>query len=92
MRYFYQEVEKDPLHKTVWSFTKIDDTIYLDQMLVMDRQSSRHKFRADLRLSYSRLNSRDYGITKEPEVPFETRVDAVAFYRQQIQLKKWDKK
>lgn len=77
------------LDKIVWEFEIIDHTIYLEKMLVMHRESRRHKFLVDLRNSYARINQRDFGIKEEPETPIEISIEAVHAIRKKIIFKKW---
>lgn len=77
------------LDKIVWEFGTIDHTIYLEKMLVMHRESRRHKFVVDLRSSYGRINQRDFGIKEEPETPIEISIEAVHAIRKKITFKKW---
>lgn len=79
----------DPFTQRTYVFVKIDDTVYLDQMLFMTRETSRHKFKVDNRQSYSRLNSRDYGVKEEPDAPIEFSAEAVKQFRERMKFKPW---
>jgi hypothetical protein len=84
----------DDLNKVEWEFNLMerlygDTSIYLELMLVMERESTRHKFRVVFSRSYSRVNQRDFGIKEEPEVPIEISSEAVYILRKSITFKKW---
>ena len=80
---------EDFLEQTVYDFTFIQGVIYLDRMLILERQTKRHKFVMDLRRSYSRINSRDFGVKQEPDIDLDIQLKAVNLYRCQITFKKW---
>ena len=84
------------LDKIVWEFVLMDyhqnHVIFLENMLVMSRESTRHKFKVDLSKSYSRLNSRDYGVKEEPDVPIEVSAEAVHALRKSITFQKWPRR
>lgn len=87
----------DDLHKIEWEFNLMefqygDPSIYLEFMLVMERESTRHKFRINTRESYSRINQRDFGIKEEPAVPIEISSEAVREMRKSITFKEWPKR
>jgi hypothetical protein len=77
------------LDQIVWEFETINHTIYLERMLVMHRETRRHKFKLDLQKSYSRLEKRDYRLKEEPETPIEISIEAVHATRKKITFKKW---
>lgn len=79
----------DDLNQVEYSFWLSGTILYLNTMLVMSRETTRHKFRVDFSLSYSRINDRQYGMKEEPEIDFDVQVDAVKMAREQIVLRKW---
>ena len=63
------------LDKIVWEFVLMEyqqvHTIFLENMFVMSRESTRHKFKVDFQKSYARINNRDYRVKEEPDVPID---------------------
>lgn len=88
------EVEEtiDNLNRVVYDFWLDGVDLYLNTMLVQSRQSVRHKFRTDMRNSYSRIHNRDYGIKEEPDIDISVQADAVEIARNNVTFKKWRNK
>ncbi len=84
------DVNESDLVKRTYVFTTVRDTVYLDYMYLMERESTRHKFKVDRTRSYGRIHTRDFGVKEEPEVPIEVSSLAVWHYRQQITFKPWE--
>lgn len=87
----------DDLHKIEWEFGLMernygDTSIFLEKMYVMERESTRHKFRVDFKKSYSRVNQRDFDIKEEPDVPIEISSEAVKELRKSVTFKRWEVK
>ena len=84
------------LDKIVWEFVLIEyhqsHVIFLENMLVMKRESTRHKFKVDFGKSYSRINNRDYRVKEEPDVPIEVSAEAVHALRKIITFQKWPRR
>lgn len=84
------------LDKIVWEFVLREyhqsHVIFLENMLVMSRESTRHEFKVDLEKSYSRINSRDYGVKDEPDVPIEVSAEAVHTLRKSATFQKWSRR
>lgn len=84
------------LDKIVWEFCMMDyhqsHVIFLEAMLVMKRESTRHKFKVDFDKSYSRINNRDYHVKEEPDVPIEVSAEAVHALRKSITFQKWTRR
>lgn len=79
------------LERTVYEYTIIDMTVYLDKMLVMTRETKRHGFKLDMLSSYSRLNSRDFGVKEEPDVDILIQVQVLESFRREIKIQKWNR-
>ena len=84
------------LNKIVWEFCLMEydqrHVIFLETMLVMNRESTRHKFKVDLEKSYSRINSRDYRVKEEPDVPIEVSAEAIHALRKSVTFQKWPRR
>lgn len=84
------------LDKIVWEFCLMDHhqshVIFLENMLVMSRETTRHKFKVDFDKSYSRINSRDYRVKEEPDVPIEVSTEAVHALRKSVTFQKWPRR
>lgn len=84
------------LDKIVWEFFLMEyhqsHVIFLETMLVMKRESTRHKFKVEMNKSYSRIYSRDYGVKEEPDVPIEVSAEAVHALRKSITFQKWPRR
>lgn len=84
------------LDKIVWEFFLMDyhqsHVIFLENMLVMSRETTRHKFKVDFDKSYSRINSRDYHVKEEPDVPIEVSTEAVHALRKSVTFQKWPRR
>jgi hypothetical protein len=83
------DVHESDLIKRTYVFTIIRETVYLEYMYRMERESTRHKFKINMNRSYSRIHKRDHGVREEPEVPIEVSSQAVWHYRQQVTFKPW---
>lgn len=66
-----------------------DTTLYLDRMVILNRETSRHKLHVDFRNSYSRIDNRDFGIKEEPDVPIEVQMEALRIVREMIKVERW---
>lgn len=84
------DVNESDLVKKTYVFTIMRETVYLEFMYHVERESTRHKFKVDRTKSYSRIHKRDYGIKEEPDVPIEVSSLAVWHYRQQVTFKPWE--
>lgn len=84
---FFQEISH--LERLMYIFVQIDNVVYLDCMYYQKRESTRHKYRIENNLSYSRLNKRDNRIQEEPEVPIEISAEAVQHFRKMVTFKSW---
>lgn len=84
------------LDKIVWEFVLMEyqqvHTIFLENMFVMSRESTRHKFKVDFQKSYARINNRDYRVKEEPDVPIEVSAEAVHALRKIITFQKWPRR
>lgn len=84
------------LDKIVWEFVLMEyqqvHTIFLENMFVMSRESTRHKFKVDFQKSYARINNRDCGVKEEPDVPIEVSTEAVHALRKSITFQKWPRR
>ena len=76
------------LDKIVWEFVLMEyhqsHAIFLENMFVMSRESTRHKFKVEFEKSYSRINNRDYRVKEEPDVPIEVSAEAVHALRKSV--------
>lgn len=93
MRYSVNQ-QIDDLNKVEWIFNMMEagygeTSIFLENMYVMTRESTRHKYRIDNSQSYSRVHNRDMGIKHEPDVPIEIAAEAVQEMRKTIKFKQW---
>lgn len=81
------------LDKIVWEFVLMEyhqsHAIFLENMFVMSRESTRHKFKVEFEKSYSRINNRDYRVKEEPDVPIEVSAEAVHALRKSVTFQKW---
>lgn len=82
----------DDLNRVIYDFWLDGVDLYLNTMLVQQRETTRHKFRTDMRNSYSRINGRDFGIKEEPEIDISVQADAVDIARNNVTFKKWRNK
>jgi hypothetical protein len=84
------------LDKIVWDFQMMEyhgnHVIFLENMFVMNRESRRHKFKIIPEKSYSRINSREYLIKEEPDVPIEVSSEAVYALRKSVTFQRWPKR
>jgi hypothetical protein len=85
-------VHHSDLHETEYQFWINDLTLYLDKMLTLRRETKRHKFKVNLRESYSRLMAREYGIKEEPDLDIEVQDMALSLVRQKLKIKRWEDK
>ena len=65
-------------------------TLYLDRMVLLNRETTRHKLKVDFLNSYSRIDSRDFGIKEEPDVPIEVQTEALRLFREKIKVARWE--
>ena len=76
------------LDKIVWEFVLMEydqsHVIFLENMFVMSRESTRNKFKVEFEKSYSRINNRDYRVKEEPDVPIEVSAEAVHALRKSV--------
>jgi hypothetical protein len=88
------QIEKqiDELTFERWTFTWIDNHIYLDGYSMLRKESKRHKNYNVLK-KYSRLMSRDNTIM-ESDVPFTTEIKAEAYdqFVSKIKVRKWSER
>ena len=88
------QIEKqiDELTFERWTFTWIDNTIYLDGYVVIQKESKRHKNYKCLK-KYSRLMSRDNTIL-ESDVPFtdELKTEALNQFVSKVKVRKWSER
>ena len=77
------------LNAIQYTFSLIDDAVHLESRLVLERRTTRHKYITDLKLSYSRIDKRDYGVKEEPDIDIDVLAEAVIQARKSIVFKKW---
>lgn len=66
-----------------------ETTLYLDKLLLLNRESTRHKLKVDFKNSYSRVLDREYGIKEEPDVPIEVQMEALRIARSMLKVERW---
>ena len=85
------QIEKqiDELTLERWTFIWIDYHIYLDEYVLLQKDSKRHKRVRELK-NYSRLMTRNNTIN-ESDVPFTTEIKAEAYdqFVSKIEVRKW---
>ena len=65
-------------------------TLYLDRLVILTRETTRHKLKVDFLNSYSRIDNRDYGIKEEPDVPIEVQMEALRILKEKLTVKRWE--
>lgn len=84
-------VKHSDLSYTEFEYWWDKDTLYLDKMHVLERETKRHKLKVDFRNSYSRIDKRNYGVKEEPDVDIEIQQEALRIARSRITVKRWDR-
>ena len=65
-------------------------TLYLDRLIILKRETTRHKLKVDFRNSYSRIDKREYSIKEEPDVPIEVQWEALRILKDKLTVKRWE--